>query len=79
MNIPKLLVEMAVVGFGLAVLGLLVGYAWDYYKTSKVDWAPKHLKSMFFGTAFTGALFHFIFEYMGWNEWYVRQYKPLLK
>ena len=79
MNVGKLLVEMAIVGAGLAVLGVLVGYASDMLRNGKINFAPAHLTSMVVGTAVTGALFHFLFEYFGWNEWYVKQYKPLLK
>ena len=77
-RIRKLLTEMAFVGVSLALLGLPVSYAMDALRGRKIDVWPKHVWGMLVGTAATGAAFHFICEYVGLNEWYVRQYTPLL-
>jgi H+/Cl- antiporter ClcA len=77
-NIVKLLIEMVVVGVCLAILGLPVSYAFDYYNDRRINWWPKHVYGMLIGTFATGALFHFICEVTGLNEWYVKQYKRLL-
>jgi len=79
MNIPKLLFEMFFLGVSFALLGLLVSYIFDVMQGKKIDWWPKHVYGMLVGSATTAALFHFIFEIAGLNEWYVKQYKPLLK
>jgi len=77
MKLKKLVIEMCFIGIALAILGLLVGYVINYYKDRKVDWWPEHVWGMLFGTAITGALFHFLCEYYGLNQWYVNQYEPI--
>jgi len=70
----RIVIEMAVVGIGLAVLGLLVSYAMDLMYKRKVVWWPEHGTEMVFGTIATGALFHLICEITGVNKWYVDNY-----
>ena len=79
MNIPKLLFEMLFVGVTMALLGLPVSYAMDAVRGKKIDWWPKHVWGMLIGTAVTAGLYHFIWELLGWNAWYAKNYVPLLK
>ena len=73
-NLQKLLVEMAVVGAALVVVSLVLSSV----QGENVHEVP-HLKSMVMGIFLSGALLHLIFEAGGVNDWYVKQYIPLLR
>lgn len=73
----KLGIEMLFIGVGLAIIGLLVGYVMNYIQHGTFEWWPKHVWGMLIGTAISGALFHFLFEVTGLNQWYVNQYQPI--
>ena len=77
-NIGKLILEMGIVGIGLSIVGLLVGYGMDFAGDGTAALWPPHAVSMVLGTFTTGALMHFLCEWAGVNAWYVRQYVPLL-
>ena len=72
-NLSKLFVEMVVVGGALVIVSL----AMSYIENRNVLRAP-HLKDMVMGVFISGATLHFLFEAVGVNEWYVKQYTPLL-
>ena len=74
----KLVIEMIVVGIGLVIISLLVSYFSDLVQGKTVIFVPPHFWGMINGTFISGALFHFICEFTGVNQWYVNQYKPLL-
>lgn len=78
MDLLKLLKEMIFVGITLSLLGLVVSYIGDVINGKKIEFWPEHAWSMLVGTAVTGGLYHFIFELTGLNEFYVKQYYPLL-
>jgi len=73
MQLIRLLVEMSVVGLCMVVVSLLYSavFGEDLRKIS-------HLWPMIYGTFVTGALVHLLFEASGVNQWYVKQYSPLL-
>ena len=73
MNIPRLVMEMAIVGIVTAVvsLGLTVLGGKDPRKLP-------HLRSMISGVFWTSAIAHFLLEATGATRWYVKNYKPLL-
>ena len=77
-KLARLLVEMIVVGVGLALLGLPVSWLMAGMSSKKIVLFPKHTRSMLVGTAITGAAFHFICEVSGLNQWYVRRYVRLM-
>lgn len=67
MKLWRLSVEMAVVGIAIVIMLLLVNGG----NTTDV----RMLRNVFL----SGALLHLVFEAMGWNEWYVKHYTPLLR
>ena len=73
MNLPRLVMEMAIVGIVAAVvsLGLTVLGGKDPRKLP-------HLRSMISGVFWTSAIAHFLLEATGATKWYVKNYKPLL-
>ena len=73
MNIPRVVMEMAIVGIVTAVvsLGLTVLGGKDPRKLP-------HLRSMISGVFWTSAIAHFLLEATGATKWYVKNYKPLL-
>ena len=73
-NLSKLLLEMVAVGAALVVVSLAI----SYIENRDVLRAP-HIKAMMMGVFLSGATLHFLFEAGGVNEWYVKQYTPLLK
>ena len=73
-NLSKLFVEMVLVGLALVVVSLTI----SYIENRNVLRAP-HIKSMVIGVFLSGATLHFLFEVAGLNEWYVKQYTPLLR
>lgn len=73
-NLQKLLVEMVAVGAALVVVSLML----SSIQGENVREAP-HLKGMVMGVFLSGALLHLIFEAGGVNDWYVKQYTPLLR
>ena len=77
-KLVRLLIEMVVVGVGLALLGLPVSWLMRAAHGKKIVWWPKHARAMLTGTALTGAAFHLICEVSGLNQWYVKRYVRLL-
>ena len=73
-TLPKLLLEMAVIGVAMALAGLFVGYAGDLVFRGRVVWLPDHIGAMLGGTFAAGALAHLMFEILGVNRWYAQQY-----
>ena len=78
MDLKQLFIEMVVVGFALVVISLAISYLSDIIQKRKVVFFPDHFWGMVNGTFLSGALFHFICEITGVNQWYVNQYKRLL-
>lgn len=66
---------MIVVGISLVLVSLVI----SKLQGEKLAMNSPHFKPMVIGVFLSGAALHFFFELMGLNEWYVRQYKPLLK
>lgn len=75
MNLTKLLIEMIVVGIYLVIVSLLI----SKLQGEKLSMSSPHFKSMVVGVFLSGAALHFLFELFGLNQYYARQYKPLLK
>ena len=73
MNLPRLAMEMLLVGVAMVIvsLGLTILGGKDPRKLP-------HLGSMVSGVFWTSVMAHFILELSGITKWYVRNYKPLL-
>lgn len=74
-NYTKLMIEMFVVGCSLVLMALALEYA----QGRKIASNTPGVREMVTGLFVAGALLHVVFEGLGVNEWYVRQYTPLLK
>lgn len=75
MNLQRLLIEMVVLGISVVAMSLLVSKLMG----EKNVLSSPHSKDMIIGGFLSGALLHLVFEATGINEWYVHNYKPLLK
>ncbi len=74
----QLLVEAAVVGLLVVVVGLIVHFLVNKARPQQTpdhckDWNKNHIMEICL--FITGAMTHIVCEYSGVNQWYVNQYK----